>query len=802
MKRVILMTFCMCILLMPCALSQAAERPRPAVVGLLGDPVRLEFEGNASFTPEEIRRTLMMTPDFLLASHPAAPLSDYLSVLKRLMQSGYQRCGFPDARVSVDLHENREQIRVKVSEGPRYMRGRIDVMGADTLPTEAFVTQLTQPRIKKTDSGKSEEEDPIWQTGKPAPFGQASLKHLNKQIKSVLSELGFYFCMFSVEVVPEPGTSKARLVIQIKEEGLRAISEIVINGNTKNTREQILQYLDLKEGMPLDRALVLKTEKRLWHSARFLDHTVIPSVETDRKAIKLTIDLREYEHAPGLCETFSPEERLLLKCGDWLSGFRNRADDLMLEISLKEIDMQLQLVISPSQGVLLILRQNHGTQGTDVLNAALLTPKKTTFFSPTGKTMFVLPALSAQVMAELTITPNPDIDDDKLFVIRPGVGVKKDKSGSGDPYELEVNLAPVFFVYCAHQDNVDVTRLSDAGIVSFSGDSKNQIKIDRQSGRLIDMTPFESETGQIALTVKEGLFDRLTQDIEQSTSDHTNRYAPQSPIGSLSRYVAEMPLLHWELYRRQGDSLGISDDELSKAAAVIGKILEKAIAPFDQWLLTRQNAGDDTFRIPASHDETAVPSMRQMVTMVGSLVFGACNELFPPGSWPWTLARETVFVAGGMGKYTQRELGRTYQSSQTGPIGYLATAKLLTLINPPLSRAFAAKGLETLLVDDFQKDWRLLVMGDHLLSQCLSQMVQVLTDLNDDDLNAVLAVSSPDQTRLIRECIDSLRENAAKPMHQTLAPVFERHWQSELKDKVEKALRSLANPMADADISK
>ncbi|MCP4450271.1 MAG: hypothetical protein GY809_02335, partial [Planctomycetes bacterium] len=186
--------------------------------------------------------------------------------------------------------------------------------------------------------------------------------------------------------------------------------------------------------------------------------------------------------------------------------------------------------------------------------------------------------------------------------------------------------------------------------------------------------------------------------------------------------------------------------------------------------------------------------MSMVVAMVSAVVFEMTNELFPPESWPWTLSRESVFVAGGLGKYTGMELRRLYQSPQTGPIGCLAAAKLLTFVNEPLSRTFAAKGLKQLSVTDFQKDWGLFVEEDRLLSECLILMGRALKDLDDPDLEALLAFCSPPQAQFIRDVVQGMHEKETESIQQVLTPVLERHWQNELRTEVEKALQTLAMP--------
>ncbi|MCF7974743.1 MAG: hypothetical protein K9N55_13075 [Phycisphaerae bacterium] len=798
MKRSILIAICIGLSSISYLRAQGMVPPLPGLVGAFSDPARLTFEGVTTFSAEEIRRALMKNPDFLLASHPAARFGDYLPAVRTLVRMGYYHSGFPEAQVSVAVDGNSETIGVKVSEGPRCVCGEIEVVGAKTLPTDMFISQLIERRQRTAHASSAKQlrasktDDPIWQTGKPAPFDKPSLDQLSSRIRSVLSELGYYFSQFTVAVVPEPDTSSARLLVQIETEGSRSIGEIVVSGHKKNAREDILQYLDLAEGMQFDHDLLSKINQQLWDSARFLDYSVTPEADVDRTAIRLKIFVREYEPAPALSEAFSPEEHLLLRFGDWLTEFCHREDDLMVSIPLKDINVRLQAVISPTQGLLLAARHHDDGQAVDPFNAVILAQKKITVFSPTRQAKFVLPASESHIIVRLSVLPNPDPNEEKLFTITPGVGVNNNQPG--DPYSLEIKLAPVFFLYCLHKDNIDVTHLLDQGIVTFGSDNEFLVKIDTQSGRLIEMIHAGRDGGRIVLTVDRGLFDESMAHLEQSTSEHANRLVPQRPVGSTVRYLSECPLLHLGLYQQYGDRLGCSEEALGVAIPLLGRVLEDTTAPFDEWGLERRGVGEDHFVVPIRQTTQAASPMGRIVSSIAAQVFGGCHELFPPGSWPVTLARETVFVLGGMAKYTDMELRRIYQSPQTGPIGYLATARLLTHVNKPLSRIFAVKGLERLSFSDFQKDLSLVTEEDYLLFRCFDRLARALRDLDESDIDVLLDLVPQEAEGVVRDGIRRLREDDMTPVHKILIASLEPYWLDELKGNVALALRKLAYP--------
>jgi len=140
------------------------------------------------------------------------------------------------------------------------------------------------------------------------------------------------------------------------------------------------------------------------------------------------------------------------------------------------------------------------------------------------------------------------------------------------------------------------------------------------------------------------------------------------------------------------------------------------------------------------------------------------------------------------------ELQRIYESQQIGPIGYLTTARLLSYIKSPLTRPFAARGLQKLSADDFRKDWRLVLEGESVLSQCLARTAEALRDMDDEDLEALLLLFSPERREFLRNFVRLLRQDKSRPVGEVVAPALDEYWEKVLKKKVESALRDLATP--------
>lgn len=116
-------------------------------VGNLGDPSTFEFSGNNNFSDTSIIAGLTFSTDFLSASHPLAPLDEYLSTLKECIVRGYHNFGYPDVEVRVTLDDSKKIVRISIEEGHRYKKGKIHVLGNEIVPTETIIEKLTQPSL-------------------------------------------------------------------------------------------------------------------------------------------------------------------------------------------------------------------------------------------------------------------------------------------------------------------------------------------------------------------------------------------------------------------------------------------------------------------------------------------------------------------------------------------------------------------------------------------------------------------------------------------------------------------------------
>jgi outer membrane protein assembly factor BamA/outer membrane protein assembly factor BamE (lipoprotein component of BamABCDE complex) len=848
--------------------------PVGAAVGEFGDPGRLVFEGIETFTEKALIRRLMVNPDFLLASHAAAPLAEYLQTLRRLLLSGYQANGFPRAEVTTSVDRGAGRIVVKMAEGPRYVAGGVKVLGAKTIPVEQLIRRLTElspalesatpasrfdngvlktsavselplfgPEQPESTGKKVEPEPPIWQKGKPAPFAEASLNGLADGVTRAFHHLGYFFAKANVRVIPGNEKRAADLLVEILDEGPRAVvGKIDVTGNRKNTHDEILEYLGLTPDMAFSRDLVMKMERLLWRSARFLDYEVsaefLDATGAQEPKVKLNVKLTEYDPAPPLFKELSHEERALLNLRDWLADVPYPSEDIVISINRQRSESRTEVVkfiISHQRALVLISDGSAGGQG-NLGYAGVFSPEIVALYSPSGQRKLVDIGPPRQLWNKVSILSLPGRDVEEGFGLLFSAGIKTPVFKNGvSPFRFDILVAPVLFVAAAHSKNH--TYAFSEGVLTVSNEHE-RILVDAQSGKLLEYTgsiPEENgdepgggmhpplslpptfdlirpeaafdppvQLAELGFTVipEKGAFDRAIKELEEATAGHRNFMDAQTPLSSWVGYLAD------ELFQTEffASSLlkDIPTEQRGRALSALRKIFPRPIlSPLDK-LISRYSAeGEESFYIPSDWPETTEAETDSLSSFLSAIVYRFADESFPQGTWAPAAARAAVFLFGGESKYAQAELKRVYESEETGPLGYLTIATLLTYIGEvaitiehPAPADFARRGLERLSVTDFRKDVRLFLEGESILEENIEEMAAALRDLDDQDIEALAALLPPgvgnSVPQIVRGIVWLLREGKDKPIEEALYPALEKYWDKMLKREVETALRKLA----------
>lgn len=774
-------------------------------VGALGDPARLDIEGAKSFASEDIKRALAGDVDFLLAAHPDAPLAEFLAALRDKALAGFRDAGFPDAAVEARVDAQIGRVVVRVDEGPRFMCGAVRVEGARTAPAEKLVERLTQrsypsdtvteevlvngkPVLRRVDADGKEVEtgNPWWTPGKPAPFASAAFGKFERPVRDFLSEYGLFFPKAKVRLRPDKDKGAADLVVEIEDEGPQGIlGSIEVVGAQINTPQDVIAYLGLKPGMAIDRETLTRAELRLWRSARFLRYKVTPQPPAaEGEKVALRIELKEYSQSQPLTKDFSPEEKMMLRVRDRLARFSAGQEDCVLTLDDPEKRFVFRFIMSPRGGAIARIDNTEALGQPRISYAFMAAPGKAALLAPGHRRQLAGSGKDCHALAKLDVGVKPNAKDDAppfYIGFHAGFHTKGD-----EPFRVLMSLAPAAFVGPLHQKGRTVSLEKD-GLTLRDDASIERVRPDAVD--LLETTVLkEGGTFPFRVQLAPGVFDRERESFEKAAADCRNEFDPDKPISSLVEFfAAELPDAI-ALFQKGGAE---KRPDAAAWVALFSVLGRPVLEPLDRLFGEDAPAQKDTFYIPT---KDADPGSN---TLQGGLLWALpwCDRLLPRDSWPWILWREATFAVSGKGTYTLQELGRIFKSDRTGPVGFLATAKLLQLAHDASNaRAFAARGLERLSAADFRKDYRILFEGDSLLARGGGKAADLLRTLDVAAIESLTAPLAPADGELVRRCAKLLREDPKRPPLEALTPALDDYWDKALKSKVEAELKALLDP--------
>ena len=615
-----------CLCLVVCLTQVAMARESATPVGDFGDAERLVIEGAKTFLPKEITEALSLNPEFLLAADPDGPLHNCVAATERLIRAGYRNCGFPDVQVNASADMKASTITVSVKEGPRYRAGETRIRGNRAIPAAQLIARLTQPyppenalpRSPREGRGQSgtcwvdrdgnnvDLSDPLWSPGKPAAFpATVNDWKLHGDVFNALADLGFFFARFSVDVVVNPVTKKADLVIDISKEGPRSeFASVTITGNEANSRQEILKHTGFRAGLPATRGQLAAIQEKLWRSGRFIKSQVTmirPAAPADGAV--LSIDVVELHVAPPLGKPLTSAEAIVLKCRDWLANSDRWGGDFVCQCESAE--GSFCLVFSPSDGTFSSIKYNGTPQQKPSELTAVASPTETGLYDLLGKRRLVARLEHAQLACRVALLLDGNANEEKEgnHTLSWGLGITSRRSELSSPLDLVLSLDPVFFVEMANRPG---TKCAIEGGVLTITNSDMVLRLDAASGRPLDFVSKESvekkpddkqpdkkrdvakssheSPKRLRFSVVPGEFQRRVDAVHAATAKIPNAYVPQRPLSSLLAFALDYdPVWQW---------LAESDDK--KVRRVLRRAVDKNVCkPLDKVAIDFFGGGED-----------------------------------------------------------------------------------------------------------------------------------------------------------------------------------------------------------------
>ena len=375
-----------------------------------------------------------------------------------------------------------------------------------------------------------------------------------------------------------------------------------------------------------------------------------------------------------------------------------------------------------------------------------------------------------------------------------GAGFKGREEGCpyDSPYQFSLALPPVACLGLA--DRMHFTDTFDGDLLIRSN-SSSLLKLNTRTGRIIELCVTNRDMG-LRVHFEPDAFARTLKRIEADSASLPDVCDTNAALSSALAFLTEEVLSskHLSSFLRKS----VSSDAPSRIPELLGQLkLANILLPLDQLLPQPAAAGTNATRFWIPEDAGGESSGDNFVALVAGWLLRHSDQLADSGYWPGSLLREAALVVQSKGRYTDQTLAQIYESSETGPLGYWATAALLERAGSPQARKFAARGLERLSAEDFRRDCRVLLTGHSVLNQCFQKFATRLPELNEERLASLVEPHSAADATFIRDCARRLQEGKGQPPFPTIAPALDAYWQSELKEVVVAALRRRAvDPVA------
>lgn len=783
-----------------CSLAaQGAEEP--AQVGDLGRPAAIVVTGGEAFAADEIVRGLFADVDVRNAAHRDAPLDKFLQTLAEQTLTGYRYAGHLGAQAEAVVRADKSQIELTIREGVHHRYGEIQITGAKAVSVETLRRCLTErrrdekaarldpdgrdgdPPVWKTSGGfTAKTRDPLWIPGEPASLTYPKMDRIRAALLQAYRDAGLLSTEVGLDSKLE-GES-VHLVVLVKEDSPATISEIEIRGNEKNSRDEVIQYLDLKTGRTFDRREQTRIERRLWKSARFCDYSVeFEPLGKWPGAGTLIVKLTEFKPAPKLTEDFSDVEAALLRTREWLTHFAEQGDELVVTIET-EAGAKWEFVAA-SAGLVGYGEVPHADKQAK--------PRRYTFHCTDERV--VLAAIDRGQKCDFRAS-------DYGIMIYNGIRVQNDEKiptwmnlGAGfvtnsnrrRTITLDRSLPPAVLPALAHGDNDEFRiqcELAD-GALTIKQDFVHA-EVDADTGRLRELIMTDDANFTVRVTVARGRFAEMQKQVQSLTDECRDTFDPEAPLASLAGFIVAEDCSN--LF--EGPELNIG---LEKVVQVIRKALAAdLLSPIREFRAATESRPGEFF-IPTNDywRATFEDGPDRWLAAACYALPALADQLFPPDSWAWLLMKEAGMASTGRKQYVASELNRGAADGRWGPLACWCTSLAAPWLNiDGLESPAAARGLNVLTVDDFRRDCEALLdvkYGSGRICRNLGVFVRSL-----DGFEALILTGlATEYVPWIEPLFTSLRADADQPLEEAFAVGLQNCWKASLRQQIAERFHTL-----------
>lgn len=757
--------------------------------------------------------------EYHLAAHRQAPESEFAPTIQRLIRDGYLRAGFPHVKVTTSAGDSANgETSVKIEEGDRYRCGKIEFVGG-ALTSEAIRTDLVKALVEpQVNPGNSSSPIPsFWEAGSPAAFDETAKAIALSIVQSKLTERGYLLPKAEVRLDVDQATHTAALVIVLLDEGIKATLEefhISYAGKSKNPDDQLLKFLHLEKGLPVQGTLITEITNQLYSCGRFIQHDALLEPMEKPGNFRLHLFMEDLEEAPLLSEPLSTNAMVLLKCQEWLSHLNQQNWDLLATLAVIKTNGQrfeLNFGLAKS-GISLEASSGPTNSPPQLVYAFTASTQAFSVFSAWRGEKLSVPAVSNRFEVFLEAAPNTAPDRGGRFNLNlgGGFGIRTE----GPPLRLRLNLAPcVFLAHLGQRSKLELHNgILEGSLLRKEDEVPTRVKIDAATGRLIELG-FESVTNgsvfRINVRTEENGVTRHAARLHSATAAFPEQYDPEYPLSSrfgfmasdlLESPLADSPLLEGFLMTDVKAHIRLARSSVAAAKAALGrKNLAQCLYPLETSLAALftqlgTNQGENTFSVPVRITSTNLQT--GMIAAFAPLALMEIDTLWTPGSWPWSVCREFVFTLSGQSKYTSAELRALLRSEDLGPLGCGAIASILSKLDAGMAEGFARRSLEQLSAEKLQEDLGVLLEPKAGLGRLLGDSLGLLARIRDQDLSLLTSTLGISSSNALATAVQRLRSETNIPPASALAPLIQAQWEPWLKEYLGGTLTNLLRKVA------
>lgn len=485
----------------------------------------------------------------------------------------------------------------------------------------------------------------------------------------------------------------------------------------------------------------------------------------------------------------------MLQARNWLARVGETQDEAVLTVSgYPDTASTIQCILSPRHG-LLILDDALVSDTNQLRRAVVASSSQLGLYVPDRREKFVAHFSSSQIKSFVSMATKAPDEDRNSGNISFGAGISSlNDATNAPPCALSVRLDPAAFVRLAHGDKA-ACWFDGGQLIRSNADSV--LKLEAKTGRFIEWSGSGEAPDRIQMKLRfePEVYASALARVAREAGGFVNVYRTNDPLGSaVAIFGSELVQLKFmDSYLRTQ----LPDAIRAQLPTLVRQLGGSGLFAAFRDLYNFETAPADPlrrFEIPEAPHLGSGNTTSDLLLMGGQWILRRGDELLPVNSWPWTLARDMTLFMRGRRDYLAQDAQAIYDSSATGPLGYLVTAQLLKAQDAPGTQAMAARGLERLSANDFRRDCQVFLDENKLCGRLAVGLAGTVSNLDAPELDALLSPMTPVWADFIRDC--TRRLHAAKkdqPLLDTIAPALDGLWEKVLQRETADSLRELAN---------